>query len=90
MGTEALEIAGRDIDKETLILSSSCVLMAGQTTVNVGRESKWSKWEQYHISSTDDHCSATEESVDENSSNSAKPVEMATPSQAPVGEGVET
>jgi hypothetical protein len=66
------------------------VEVADQSTVNVGRESKWSKWEQYHISGTGDHCSATEESVDENSSNSAKPTEMATPSQAPIGEGVET
>jgi hypothetical protein len=58
---------------------------AGQTTINVGRESKWSKWEQYHIPGTGDDCSATEESVDENSSNSAKPFGMATPSQAPMG-----
>jgi hypothetical protein len=64
--------------------------MVGQTTINVGRESKWSKWEQYCVPSAGDHCSATEESVDENSSNSAKPLGMATPSQAPTGEGVET
>ena len=64
--------------------------IAGQTTINVGRGSKWSKWEQYFIPGTGGDCSATEESVDENSSNSAKPLGMATPSQAPAGEGVET
>ena len=44
----------------------------------------------YYVPDTGGDCSATEESVDENSSNSAKPFGMATPSQAPVGEGVET
>ena len=51
------------------------VEIAGQTTVNVGRESKWSKWEQYVLPSTGDICSLTEESVGENSSNSVKPPE---------------
>jgi len=64
--------------------------VAGQTTVNVGRKSRWSKWERYLIPGTGGHCSPTEESVGENSSNSAKPLGMATPSQAPAGEGVET
>jgi hypothetical protein len=49
--------------------------IAGQTTVNVGRESKWSKWEQYVLPSTGDNCSPTEESVGVNSSNSVKPPE---------------
>jgi len=63
---------------------------AGQTTINIGRESKWSKWEQYFIPDTGDDCSPTEESVGENSSNSAKPLGVATPSQALTREGVET
>jgi len=49
--------------------------IAGQVTVNVGRESKWSKWEQYVLPSTDDNCSPTEQSVGEHSSNSVKPLE---------------
>ncbi len=28
--------------------------VAGQTTINVGRESKWSKWEQYFLPGTGD------------------------------------
>lgn len=65
--------------------------IAGQTTVNVGRASKWSKWEQYLLQGTGDHCSPTEESVGENSSNSAKPVEDGNAEPSPlIGEGVET
>ena len=64
--------------------------IVGQTTINIGRKSKWSKWEQYFTPGTSDDCSPTEESVGENSSNSAKPSGLATPSQAPTGEGVET
>ncbi len=47
--------------------------VAGQTTINVGRESKWSKWEQYILPSTGDDCSPAEESAGDNSSNSANP-----------------
>jgi hypothetical protein len=47
----------------------------GQTTVNVGRESKWSKWEQHLLQDAGDDCSPTEESVGENSSNSVNPSE---------------
>jgi len=48
--------------------------IAGQTTINVGRESKWARWEKYSILRlTGDRCSPTEESVGENSSNSVKP-----------------
>jgi hypothetical protein len=76
--------------KYDLVVEREALEIAGQTTINVGRESKWSKWEQYHIPGTGGDCSATEESVDENSSNSAKSFGMATPSQALTGEGVET
>jgi hypothetical protein len=47
--------------------------IANQTTVNVGRGSKWSKWEQFFLPETGDDCSPTEESVGEHSSNSVKP-----------------
>ena len=47
--------------------------IANQTTVNVGRGSKWSKWEEFFLPETGDDCSPTEESVGEHSSNSAKP-----------------
>ena len=59
--------------------------IAGQTTVNVGRESKWSKWEQYLLPGTGDDCSPTEESVGENSSNSAKPVGGGNAEPSPYG-----
>jgi hypothetical protein len=47
--------------------------IAGQVTVNVGREHKWSKWEKFLLTGTGDNCSPMEESVGANSSNSAKP-----------------
>ena len=34
--------------------------IAGQTTVNVGRKSKWSKWERYFLPGTGDDCSPAE------------------------------
>jgi hypothetical protein len=40
--------------------------VTGQTTINVGRESRWSKWEQYLLPDAGDHCSPTEESVGDN------------------------
>ncbi|MBU0494742.1 MAG: hypothetical protein KKA73_15270 [Chloroflexi bacterium] len=49
--------------------------IAGQITVNVGRASKWSRWERYLLQDAGDNCSPTEESVGENSPNSAKPAE---------------
>jgi hypothetical protein len=48
--------------------------VAGMSTINVGRNSKWSKWERFAIQDGD-NCSPTEEFVGENSSNSVKPVE---------------
>jgi len=48
--------------------------VANQTTVNVGRESKWSKWEQYFLPTAGNYCSPAAEAVGENSSNAAKPV----------------
>jgi hypothetical protein len=56
--------------------------VAGMSTVNVGRNSKWSKWENYVLHDGGDNCSPAEESVGDNSSNSVKPAEMVTPSQA--------
>jgi len=64
--------------------------IVGQVTVNLGRESKWSKWEAYFLSGTGDDCSPTEGSVGENSSNSAKPVGGGNAEPSPKGEGVET
>ncbi len=57
--------------------------IAGQTTVNLGRESKWSKWERFLLSGTGEDCSPAEGSAGDNSPNSAKPLRVATPSQAP-------
>ena len=37
--------------------------IAGQTTINVGRDSKWSKWEHFSLPSTGDYCSPTEENL---------------------------
>jgi len=48
--------------------------IAGQTTINIGRESKWSKWEQYQLPCNSGNCSPIEESIGENSSNSVKPL----------------
>lgn len=56
--------------------------VAGMSTINVGRNSKWSRWERYLLRNGDDNCSPPEESVGENSSNSVKPVKLVTPSQA--------
>ena len=56
--------------------------VAGRTTVNLGRRSKWSGWERYLLAGTSEIRSAVEESTDDNSSNSAKPRKVATPSQA--------
>jgi hypothetical protein len=56
--------------------------IAGQITINLGRESKWSKWERYLLPGTGDSRSPAEESAGENSPNSAKPLGVATPSQA--------
>lgn len=55
--------------------------VAGQTTINLGRESRWSKWEQYLLPGAGEDRSPAEESVGENSSNSAKPLGVVTPSQ---------
>jgi hypothetical protein len=49
--------------------------VAGQTTINIGRESKWAKWERYFLPDTGDHCSPAEESAGDNFPNSAKPLE---------------
>jgi len=57
--------------------------IAGRTTINLGRESKWSKWEKYWLPGTGETRSPAEESAGENSSNSVKPLEVVTPSQAP-------
>lgn len=48
--------------------------VADQVTVNVGRTSKWSKWENYLLRDTGDYCSPAEESAGENFPNSAKPL----------------
>ncbi len=68
--------------------------VAGRTTINLGRLSKWSRWERYLLQSAGDNCSLAEGSASENSSNSVKPMEMVTPSQASAAmqleEGVET
>ena len=36
--------------------------VSGQITINIGRDSKWSKWEHYLLS-TSENCRPTEESV---------------------------
>ena len=59
--------------------------IVGQTTINVGRGSKWSKWEQYFLLDAGDNCSPTEESVGENSSNSAKPLGDGNAEPSPYG-----
>jgi len=65
--------------------------IAGQTTINLGRASKWSKWERYVLPSTGGNCSPTEESVGENSSTSVKPLEDGNAEPNPLsGVGVET
>ncbi len=95
-GNRRIKYQQEDFDILFVLCANGCMYaisfqeIAGQTTINVGRKSKWSKWEQYSIPGTSNDCSPTEESVGENSSNSAKPLGMATPSQAPTGEGVET
>jgi hypothetical protein len=66
-------------------------VIAGQTTVNVGRKHQWSKWEQYRLSGIGRNCSPTEESVGDNPSNSAKPMRDGNAEPSPsFGEGVET
>ncbi len=66
--------------------------VVNQTTINVGRESKWSKWEQYFLPDAGNNCSPAVETAGENSSNPAKPVGdgNAEPSPTKRGEGVET
>jgi len=65
--------------------------IAGQTTINVGRQSKWSKWERYLLLSTSNHCSPVKEFTGENSSNSVKPLEVGNAEPSPRDrEGVET
>jgi len=55
--------------------------VVGQVTINIGRNSKWSKWVHYLLSTGDD-CRPTEESVGQFSSNSVESLEVTTPSQA--------
>ena len=59
--------------------------IAGHTTVNVGRGSKWSKWEKYLLPKAGDDCSPTEESVGEHSSKSAKPSSDGNAEPSPTG-----
>jgi hypothetical protein len=59
--------------------------IADQVTINVGRVTKWSKWEQYLLVSTSDSCSAAEESADENFPNSVKPLGDGNAEPVPVG-----
>ncbi len=47
--------------------------IADQVTVNLGRGSKWSRWEKYLLLSNGDDCSPAEESAGENFPNSVKP-----------------
>ncbi len=47
--------------------------IVGQVTINVGRSSRWSKWEQYILPKPGDNCSPVEESTGENFPNSVKP-----------------
>jgi hypothetical protein len=47
--------------------------IAGRVTVNLGRGSKWSKWEKYLLN-TGDNCRSIEESIEQFSSNSVKPL----------------
>lgn len=48
--------------------------IAGQTTINVGRSSKWSRWEQYLFAEPGGDCSPAEEFAGENPSKSVKPL----------------
>jgi hypothetical protein len=48
--------------------------VVGQTTINVGRSSRWSRWEQYLLSDVGGNCSLAEESAGEHFPNSAKPL----------------
>lgn len=48
-------------------------VVAGRVTVNVGRDSKWSKWERFLLPMHGDNCSPVEESTGENFPNSANP-----------------
>jgi len=65
--------------------------IAGQTTINVGRESKWSRWERFLFLGTGGDCSPAEESVGANPSNSVKPLRDGNAEPSPdCGEGVET
>jgi len=59
--------------------------IVGHTTVNVGRNSKWSRWERYALSRAGDNCSPAEESAGENSSNSAKPLRDGNAEPSPSG-----
>jgi len=80
-GNRRLKYQDKDFDILFVLCANSRMYaipfseVAGHTTVNVGRKSKWAKWEQYILPSTGDECSPTEESVGENSSNSVKPQE---------------
>ncbi len=56
--------------------------VAEKTTINVGRNSKWSRWEQYVLQEAGGDCSLAEGSASEHSPNSVKPTELVTPSQA--------
>ena len=47
--------------------------IADQVTINVGRVTKCSKWEQYILPKPGDNCSPVEESTGENFPNSVKP-----------------
>lgn len=48
--------------------------IAGQTTINLGRTSRWSKWEKYLLGASE-QCRSIEESIEQFSSNSVKPWE---------------
>ena len=66
--------------------------VANQTTINVGRKSKWARWENYLLPSAGDNCSPVEESTGDNFPNSVKPLEdgNAEPIPGKIGAGVET
>jgi hypothetical protein len=64
--------------------------IADQITINVGRGSKWSKWEKYLLLSAGDNCSPVEESAGENFPNSVKPSGDGNAEPVPIRDGVET
>jgi hypothetical protein len=96
-GNRRIKYQNQDFDILFVLCANGrvCVIpfqeIAGQTTINLGRESKWSRWERFLFLSTGDYCSPTEESAGENSSNSAKPVRDGNAEPSPgFREGVET